>query len=622
VGHETIFGAIKEQQMNTTIALFKKELHTAKWFLLGGILFFWSFPLLDGIGTYQRSGVFRTDMPSGIVLVFGGLFAIITAGGIVCLDMPKGLYEFWRSRPVKLVPYIATKYLAGLAVILFVITLPLLLEIHVMRNADSINMASSQGCILYIHPWLVILIYSIAFFAGHILRNMTETVIISCAAMLLVYIIPVLVPVLEPLSFFSLLNFNVSGVSDRTQLLFYIIHHFWIFSTTALAMSLILLIGTWICMKRHVHFRFGLKTMCWCNGLVALILFSAAAFSIGSNLKCLARIPRPAPKEISPDSLGAFVGRGNVALIYHAGKEIKDQWISRTKEEPGYSYKQDIYRLEELFPLDAKTINPEIVAFEQKSETVFAWNTINESEQEKTPRYVCYFHIITLEDATRTARMASRLPLAEMKTKIPSPVISCGLLDSQKLFVQIVGEIIIIDISDNASPRILNRIAYPNPSSEAGGSLRFNMPSDNSLSAEKQRYMSHYVCRNSPAYSWDGDMYAEATGGLVCVYKIDKIDGNEIRMKKIAERKSLPLEKLIYSYPWKAVLKNNTLYVLQSDYSMTAYHMNEAAGTLKRIGHYAAPETAFFDIQIRQDGNIALMGGKIHVVQPPLMDKN
>ena len=284
--------------MNTTAALFKKELHTAKWFLLGGILFFWSFPLLEGLGTYTRSGAFRTDMPSGMAVVFGALFAIITAGGIVCLDMPKGLYEFWRSRPIKLAPYLIVKYLTGLAVILFVITLPLLLEIYIMRNAVSIYMASNQECILYIHTCVIILIYSIAFFTGHVLGNMTETVIISCAWMLLVYVVPVLVPALEPLSFVSLIGYNVFAVYDKSQLFFYIIREFWIFLGVSSMLSVILIAGTWICLKRHIQLRLGLKMLCWCNGLVALILFSAAAFSVGSNLKCLAKTELPAgPQE-------------------------------------------------------------------------------------------------------------------------------------------------------------------------------------------------------------------------------------------------------------------------------------------------------------------------------------
>jgi hypothetical protein len=185
--------------MSTTTALFKKELHTAKWFLLGGILFFWGFPLLQLTGNYYQWGKLQADMPSPMAIVFGGLFAIITAAGLVCLDMSKGLYDFWRSKPIGLMSQMLVKYAIGLIIVLFAITVPVWLEI-VLSEYDGPDIA--QKTILYCHTFIIILIYSIAFCIGHILRNMTESVIISCAAALLIYFVPVLVSALEPLSFF------------------------------------------------------------------------------------------------------------------------------------------------------------------------------------------------------------------------------------------------------------------------------------------------------------------------------------------------------------------------------------------------------------------------------------
>ena len=59
--------------------------------------------------------------------------------------------------------------------------------------------------------------------------------------------------------------------------------------------------------------------------------------------------------------------------------------------------------------------------------------------------------------------------------------------------------------------------------------------------------------------------------------------------------------------------------MLNNNSSLTVYSLDETAGTLKKVGHYAASEGRFYDMFLREDGNIALVGiNQIHIVQPPV----
>ena len=646
--------------MNTTTALFKKEFHTAKWVLLGGILFFWSFPLLEGTGTYFRSGTFRTDIPSEISWMFGGLFAIITACGLVCMDMPKGLYEFWRSRPVRLLPYMTVKYIVGLAVTLFVITVPLLLEIYLFRNADHSN--SFGRSILCCHTFVILLIYSIAFCAGHLFRNMTETVIISCAAMLLIYFVPVLVPAMEPLSFFNLVtdgpapnmeivaklgpnetpkssiyprtNWGYSfwgnrhmywmSISSKSLVIVYVFKGFWLFTGTLSALSAVLIAGAWVCLKYHLQIRLGLKSLCWSLGLVGLILFSAAAFSVASNLTCLAKISLPAEGEkVSPITF-CFDDKGGVMLGGRYNKSESPRYsklqIDRITEEPSYAYRHESYPLEILLPSHGLFYGSRrIVWSEQAPDIVYFLGSTGESEQGKEVLCRYRLYVIKLDDGTHTARVLGELPTGEYdaeKWKYYSEDIA---LDYPKLYLRLPGEVAVVDVSDDKQPRLLTKFMPQN--GPRGGQKEnwkvFNLPSDKTLSEEQRRRIVRYFGRGW-RIAWDGNRCTEASYDFVCVYETREISPTEVRLEKIARRNLLPLEKLMRYDPSKTILRGDMVYQLCNNGRLTVYGLNKSLGTLKNIGHYTAPEGRFYDMLLREDGLITLVGNKqIHIVQPP-----
>jgi hypothetical protein len=623
VGHETIFVALKEQQMNMTIALFKKEIHTAKWFLLGGILFFWSFPLLQLAGNYYQWGKLQADMPSAMAIVFGGLFAIITAAGLVCLDMSRGLYDFWRSKPIRLMPHMLVKYAVGLAIVLFAITVPVWLEI-VLSEYDGQDIA--QRTVLYCHTFIIVLIYSIAFCIGHLLRNMTESVVISCTAALLIYFVPVLVPALESLSFFNILFL-------RPPASFYelLVRDEFINLRILVGMTIILSAGLFytarIFLEHHIQIRLGLQSLCWSLGIIMLVLFSAAAFSVGSNLNCLAKVSFPSVGQRMSFISSCFDDKSGVVLGGRYDKSTSSGFrslqIDRFSEEPSYTYRHESYLLDDvsLSPQDFSNGNGNCgIAWSKQVSDIVYLLRLKESAQANEVPWRATLYIIKLDDSTHTAQLLKELPVGEYDAEKLKYYRRDIVLDYPTLYLFLPGEAVIFDINNDKQPRLLAKSMYwPLYQGKDNGKeawITIPLPTDNALSEEQRYRIAQYFSRKFS--DWEGNRYVRTGRDFIRVFEKKETCPDKIRLVQIAERKSLPLEKLLEYYPRKTILRGDMVYLLYANDSVTVYQLNESSGTLKNIGHYASPEGKFYDMFLREDGNIALVGtNQIHIVQPP-----
>jgi hypothetical protein len=182
----------------------------------------------------------------------------------------------------------------------------------------------------------------------------------------------------------------------------------------------------------------------------------------------------------------------------------------------------------------------------------------------------------------------------------------------------------VIDVTGNIQPRLLEKISYPNRMGKKSDTKELVLSTDNLLSKEHRYLIAQYFGGdNYLAQAWDGDMQVEADSQNLCVYKTREMNDQKIMKEKIAEYRSLPLEKLMYGSASKVILKGDKIFLLNVEYSLTVFQLNESAGTLKRVGHYADPEGYFTDMFLRDDGNIALVGAsEIHIVQPPADTKN
>jgi hypothetical protein len=227
----------------------------------------------------------------------------------------------------------------------------------------------------------------------------------------------------------------------------------------------------------------------------------------------------------------------------------------------------------------------------------------------------------------RTAQIQTQLPLGEYKISSSDRGI---VLDQQNVYVKIGEEIFVIDVSDSSKPHQLFKTRYQRDRMQdrEQNRISFTLPPDETLSYQQRyRIVQYFGFENNGVFKavggWDNERFATTADGSVCIYEKKETSDTEIIVEKIAEHKSIPLEKMMFPYSLKIILRQKFVYLLNMTGGLTIYQFNESAGTLKRLGHYAASEGNFYDMFLRDDGLITLVGiSQIHIVQPPAAKKN
>ena len=65
--------------------------------------------LLDGYARYASGSRAFLRVPVGLVVVFGGMIAILAAVAVTCRDLSEPLLTFWASRPMGELRYLAVR---------------------------------------------------------------------------------------------------------------------------------------------------------------------------------------------------------------------------------------------------------------------------------------------------------------------------------------------------------------------------------------------------------------------------------------------------------------------------------------------------------------------------------
>src|SRR5207248_10793483 len=103
-----------------------------------------------------------------------------------------------RYRPVSITQWLLTKYLVGLAIVLFSCILPLILERLLSRRPED---QSTFTLVFFPFSWTAL--YSIGFLCGALVRRTAHAAMLALAAMLLLYFLPMILP---PLAWLSMAN--------------------------------------------------------------------------------------------------------------------------------------------------------------------------------------------------------------------------------------------------------------------------------------------------------------------------------------------------------------------------------------------------------------------------------
>jgi len=266
--------------MKRLTALVWKEWHETRIFLWIGLGIFIGLPMVGGLEEILRSSFTRRFeiFASPWVMMFGGFLAILVAVGSTCRDLGGRLEDFWRSRPVGFTSWLLVKYFVGLMVVLLACLLPLALELTLDRDKNANKIIAWFPCL-----WAAL--YSLGFLAGCLVRRVAHAVMLALAAMLLVYFLPVILPPLEWLNCSIIMDIDMYRPPWSSQTVE--------FAAGMLGLAVLVLILSLLAVRLNWCLETGRNMMYGSVSMVLLILFSSAAYQLGTNLPVLQQIPLP-----------------------------------------------------------------------------------------------------------------------------------------------------------------------------------------------------------------------------------------------------------------------------------------------------------------------------------------
>ncbi len=599
-------------------ALAWKEWRESRAYLFIGLGVFLGLPLIGGLEAVFRT-THRFEIEASIwVMTFGGVLAVIVAVAGTCRDMSSRLEDFWRSRPVTTVSWFLVKYLVGLAVVLASCMVPIAVELFLNRDKQPLPA-------LVWFPFLWAAIYSIGFLAGCIVRKTAQAATLALAGLLLVYLMPVILPPLEWLNTSRVTErgwpySNEIQLFDRNEILF------------ALGMGGLAIVGlllSLLVIRRNWHVVSGQKTM---YGLVAtafLLLFTSAAFQLGTNLPVLQQIQLPESETIEKFR---YDGRSGYVLTF------EDYWNGRYASLRFYNLRTiesdgNRIKLGKPFDIDQSQHDNLVNSF-SRSLSPEVGGTIEwiypaevKSVDDETPRSI---HL-NLLDSMNGAFIRS-IHLWDAKNGL------YGNIDlhvwNDRLFV-IGKELMVFDINDPKKPRPLpgptaKDFYGPNPyrtpiEGPLVQHLVFGLPEVPGLPPEERLKIVFEHFRLEGSYERDTLCVWMTRQNLpvLVAYHLTNLTDTTATFDEIGEFNPSFLERGFGMYGgWQPDrLQNGLLYHSdggRSDVFNSAISVFDTRGShpMRRIGHFAAPQA--YMVQPLPNGQaIAGGGNKLYLVGPP-----
>jgi ABC-type transport system involved in multi-copper enzyme maturation permease subunit len=646
--------------MRSSASLLWKEWREVHWFLIAGAAIFIGWPLIEAVSNYRLWQSFYSDMPAGMVLLFGGFFAILVAAGATCRDLQGNIACFWQSRPVAIWRWVITKYLVGLAVILVVLTVPVLMQILMAGRADgSYNRAGGFATVLVCHTFTIILVYSLSFVAGCLIRSPVYAVIFSAALAMLVYFLPMLAPPLEGFSVFNIMMQSPMEIVKLSKLeqggpwfagklrlvkipwaddlaLRYNIDllRYIIFVVSA---SFVGVVVSWRTVKQNWRVKVGQKLMFWLVGGVAMLLFLTVVFQLGSNLKCIRQIP------LKPGS----EGRCNVEVIVCEGYKGVLLLSNRIPGFTGYTADNTIYSYLVTFDLSAKepVVENVIIAKDQMSafsspgdRRQLVWSAKNpqwaylirtsSSKGETDDKWILgKVELLTVSLGGDEAVVIDKIDLLpHIEDRMGSCEGMCLLED--KVFVNLSGQVFVFDLGADGKPTLESatkkRVGiYGESGGRDAGGRTFATMSLGLIPAEglnvEERLKAMVELTGYRVMGIEGGIVVETNNDFIKVFRLKEVRDDIATLEMVGYRSPTALERLAGFSPGQVFLRDGFAYVLNesADFGgVTVYDIREPQ-QIRRVGHYAVPNEQLLAIAPLPDGNILVGGNKLHIVAPP-----
>jgi hypothetical protein len=637
--------------MKSGKALLWKEWREIRWFLVAGAAIFIGWPLLEAVGNYLTGrGFYSADMPEAIALLLGGPFAILVAVGVTCRDLKEEITCFWQSRPVSIRRWAVTKYLVGLAVVLIVLCMPLVMKIFIMRAEHELGQLSS---ILTCHTFTVILIYSISFLAGCLIRMPVYAVIFSGALALLVYFLPILAP---PLESFSVFNIMIQSPVVVVQLSESVQGEPWIaekmrvvkipwaddlvlrynidllrYIAFALVGSFAAVVIAGIAVKRNWRLKVGQKLMFWLLGGVGMLLFLTVVFQLRSNLECIRQIPIKTASEKGFDVVAIACDGDKGVLLLHSRK-------------PGYAEGEAMYYSLMTFDLSAKDSFGEEIVIPQDLKSTVQWLDIRGKLvwSAKIPQWTYLIKTSRPKNETDGKNRVELLTISLTKSNVMTVVDKLDILPylgdrttlwcslymlNSTIYVSTLDKLLIFDVGSDGKP-VLRKVIKGQFGIHDGigrvtrEQLRASMlfmrlvPADG-LSTEEQLKITVALATYHLMASEGDIIIGMDYDSPLTVYRLKEVRDDVATLEMAGYHRPTPLERFTGMFPTQVFVQDGLAYTLGGfGGGLTVYDVRQPQ-YIKRIGHYAAPDEMFLAIAPLPDGNILVGGSKLHIVRPP-----
>ena len=310
--------------MKPITALAWKEWHDARPYLWIGLGLFLGLPLVGLAEQALTTSSHHAELfATPWVVALGGVLAVFVGVGVTTPDRRPKLEDFWRSRPIRVGPWLAVKYAVALAVVLACCGLPAVVQLAVNRHPDPAELA-----VLTFFPFFWTAIFSVAFLSGCLVARPSHAATLALAAMLLVYLLPVVLP---PLSFMNVADFADADVRGPAGGPWHDWLHLWggrqlAFAGGMLGLTVASVAVAVVTVGRGWRVESGRRTLYALVATALVLLFASAAFQLGTNLPVLAEVTLPDGERVQ--QIGATDGSAVQLLTVLPGpyNASKGEW--------------------------------------------------------------------------------------------------------------------------------------------------------------------------------------------------------------------------------------------------------------------------------------------------------
>jgi len=385
------------------------------------------------------------------------------------------------------------------------------------------------------------------------------------------------------------------------------------------------------------------RAMHWSLGGVAMLMFGATAFQVGSNLKVQRQFDLPLAKHTVvgfafDGSRGAALMRSTENVHYYGQTDIKLCSVETTPD--GAVRCGPVITIPEKMNVSWNWSSDVLFRRPQRPDRAHVlvehsgWlpQTVNGRNYE-----VAFLQLLTLDLTGRSANtVVHRLDLLP---HLPDMQMSAMTFQQDaRLYVAGRNEVVEIDLSGADAPRLARTIDTTQPGPGAAGRVNtlwlFSGESFDAVTGKpivhvplaplpdmtpRQRLEATLsLSLNNLREALDGDLLVAGDGKTISTYRLTKLDEQLAVFDLVARREYTPLERLAGSHVSGITIIDGRAYAREHRMGngLTVYDVLDPARP-RSAGHFAVPKAPNLSVARLASGELLLAADRFYVLVPP-----